>query len=108
MKRPARRHAASLAFIGFLAVIYLIILLTRKGETPQVPSDKSAGGPSVAVSDTSARDNGISKKATQGDNVTKSHPGKRKKEKTGTKRRKPLSYPDNPDVLDLPIPSIHR
>lgn len=111
MKSITRRHAASLAFICLLAIIYMIVALTHKSGSPRptdIDSDTlrtttaSTAAPSAGYDSTST--NAADKSGNSGATIST----KRRKTGKEAKRSKSVRPADYPDVLDRRMPSIHR
>lgn len=111
MKSITRRHAASLAFICLLAIIYMIVALTHKSGSPR-PADIDSDTLRTTTATTAAPSAGYDSTATgtmpKSRDSGKATPTKRKKTGKGTTRLKSARPADYPDVLDRRMPSIHR
>lgn len=108
MKTSTRRHAAAMTFIGLLAIIYLIVLLSARHDAPTATcgnTETEAVQPTATDSISAPLPAGPNDKAVPRNKKTEKGKDKNKAERGG---KKPAVSRDNPDVLDLPVPVIDR
>lgn len=98
-----------MTFIGLLAIIYLIVLLSARHDAPTATygnTETAAVQPTATDSISAPIPAGAGDKADPRNKKTGK--GKDKKNKAERGGKKPAVPRDNPDVLDLPVPVIDR
>lgn len=115
MKTNTRRHIASLAFIAFLAILYLVIILVSKnrGGTANdiIAFEKHTAADTAAQKPATANmaSTDLPGKTDESDPSDKSDLSDKNKKRSSKKKsgKAPKPVPkDNPDVFDSPVPGI--